>query len=216
MKKGAIFDMDGLLFDTERLYQESWLVIAREWGIIPDPAFPTAVCGTSGAHMRDVVREHYPEVDAEAYIQACLSRVAHILETDVPEKPGIHELLTYLHAQGVKIAVASSSLAHVVENNLRNAGVWGYFDAVVTGEQVKRGKPEPDIFLEAAKRLGLHPEECYVFEDGINGTRAGLAAGCATVMIPDLTAPTEDLINSCAGVYPSLLTALEAIQNGML
>ncbi len=216
MKKGAIFDMDGLLFDTERLYQESWLVIAREWGIIPDPAFPTAVCGTSGAHMRDVVREHYPEVDAEAYIQACLSRVAHILETDVPEKPGIHELLTYLHAQGVKIAVASSSLAHVVENNLRNAGVWEYFDAVVTGEQVKRGKPEPDIFLEAAKRLGLHPEECYVFEDGINGTRAGLAAGCATVMIPDLTAPTEDLINSCAGVYPSLLTALEAIQNGML
>lgn len=216
MKKGAIFDMDGLLFDTERLYQESWLVIAREWGIIPDPAFPTAVCGTSGAHMRDVVREHYPEVDAEAYIQACLSRVAHILETDVPEKPGIHELLTYLHAQGVKIAVASSSLAHVVENNLRNAGVWEYFDAVVTGEQVKRGKPEPDIFLEAAKRLGLHPEECYVFEDGINGTRAGLAAGCATVMIPDLTAPTEDLINSCAGVYPSLLTVLEAIQNGML
>ena len=216
MKKGAIFDMDGLLFDTERLYQESWLVIAREWGIIPDPAFPTAVCGTSGAHMRDVVREHYPEVDAEAYIQACLSRVAHILETDVPEKPGIHELLTYLHAQGVKIAVASSSLAHVVENNLRNAGVWEYFDAVVTGEQVKRGKPEPDIFLEAAKRLGLHPEECYVFEDGINGTRAGLAAGCATVMIPDLPAPTEDLINSCAGVYPSLLTALEAIQNGML
>ena len=216
MKKGAIFDMDGLLFDTERLYQESWLVIAREWGIIPDPAFPTAVCGTSGAHMRDVVREHYPEVDAEAYIQACLSRVAHILETDVPEKPGLHELLTYLHAQGVKIAVASSSLAHVVENNLRNAGVWEYFDAVVTGEQVKRGKPEPDIFLEAAKRLGLHPEECYVFEDGINGTRAGLAAGCATVMIPDLTAPTEDLINSCAGVYPSLLTALEAIQNGML
>lgn len=68
MKKGAIFDMDGLLFDTERLYQESWLVIAREWGIIPDPAFPTAVCGTSGAHMRDVVRKHYPEVDAEAYI----------------------------------------------------------------------------------------------------------------------------------------------------
>ena len=216
MKKGAIFDMDGLLFDTERLYQESWLVIVREWGIIPDPAFPTAVCGTSGAHMRDVVRKHYPEVDVEAYIQACLSRVAHILETNVPEKPGIHELLTYLHAQGAKIAVASSSLAHVVENNLRNAGVWEYFDAVVTGEQVKRGKPEPDIFLEAAKRLGLHPEECYVFEDGINGTRAGLAAGCATVMIPDLTAPTEDLRNSCAGVYPSLLTALEAIQNGML
>lgn len=216
MKNGAIFDMDGLLFDTERLYQESWQVIAHEWGFEPSPDFPRAVCGTNGEHMREVVRSYYPQVDTEKYIAACLARVERCMEQEVREKPGVHEILAYLREQGWRVAVASSSAARLIESNLRRTGIDGYFDAIVSGEQVGRGKPEPDIFLEAARRLGLAPADCYVFEDGINGIRAGLAAGCKTVMIPDLTPPTDAVRQAGVRVYDSLLAALDALQTGAL
>lgn len=216
MKNGAIFDMDGLLFDTERLYQESWQVIAHEWGFETVPGFETAVCGTSGAHMREVVRSYYPQVDTEKYIAACLDRVQRIVQQAVPEKPGIREILSYMHGQGRRLAVASSSAVSLIENNLRQAGIGRYFDAIVSGDQVRRGKPEPDIFLEAARRLELAPADCYVFEDGLNGIRAGLAAGCATVMIPDRTPPTDALRQAGVQVYDSLLDALDALQTGAL
>ena len=108
-------------------------------------------------------------------------------------KPGAGELLEYLSAQGVNIAVASSSGRARILSNLRATGLERFFDAVVSGQQVERGKPEPDIFLLAAKEIGCPPEDCYVFEDSLNGVRAGMAAGCTTVMVPDLVPPLEDL-----------------------
>ena len=86
-----------------------------------------------------------------------------------------------------------------------------YFDAVVSGEDVTHGKPAPDIFLLAANRLGCNPADCYVFEDGINGVRAGLAAGCTTIMVPDTVLPTDEVRAACAGVFASLDEAREAI-----
>ncbi|MDO4175095.1 MAG: HAD family phosphatase [Eubacteriales bacterium] len=214
MKLGAIFDMDGLLFDTERLYQENWIVVAKEFGQQPDPGFPKAICGTSGIHALEVVRSYYPAVDAEAFLQSGIDKVTQILQTSVPEKPGVHEILRYLKEHHVRIAVASSSVRTMVQHNLAAAGIASYFDAVVSGQDVVYGKPEPDIFLLAAKRLGIPPHDCYVFEDGINGTHAGIAAGCATVMIPDLTQPSEELRAACVGVYDSLLAAKKALEQG--
>lgn len=214
MKLGAIFDMDGLLFDTERLYQENWIVVAKEFGQQPHPDFPKAICGTSGIHAQEVVYNHYPTVDAAAFIQSCIDKVNRILQNSIPEKPGIHEILSYLHEKGVRIAVASSSVKPMVEHNLKLAGISQYFDVVVSGQEVMYGKPEPDIFLLAAKKLGLSSMDCYVFEDGINGVRAGIAAGCATIMIPDLTQPTEELRSACAGIYSSLLEAKIALEQG--
>ena len=212
MKKGSIFDMDGLLFDTERLYRDSWVEMAVKFGQTPDPAFPRAICGTSGEHSLEVIHAHYPTVDAAEFHACGIARVQEMLENGVPEKPGIREILSYFREHGVKTAVASSSGRAMIESNLRRAQVIGYFDVIVSGDQIRHGKPEPDIFLEAARRLGCAPEDCYVLEDGINGVRAGLAAGCATIMIPDLTEPTEELRAACAGVYPSLLAALDAIR----
>ena len=214
MKKGAIFDMDGLLFDTERLYKESWEVMAGQFGQVHNPEFPAAVAGTSGTGMEAVVRKYYPEVDPQAFIQGCMDRVAGIIRISVPEKPWAREILAFFREHNVPVAVASSSAREQIESNLRLTGLTDCFDAVVSGQEVTRGKPEPDIFLLAAEKIGISPEDCYVFEDGINGARAGVAAGCATVMIPDLMQPTEDLRQSCAGIYPDLLAERDAIGEG--
>lgn len=215
MKRGTIFDMDGLLLDTERLYQKSWVEMARAFGQLPAPAFPSSVSGTSGEGMREVIRRYYPAVDPYAFQAGCLVRVDAILEKQGPPvKPGAGELLEYLSVQGVNIAVASSSGRDRILSNLRATGLERFFDAVVSGQQVERGKPEPDIFLLAAEEIDCPPEDCYVFEDSLNGVRAGMAAGCITVMVPDLVPPPEGLVVS--RVCASLHEARKLIEKGLL
>ena len=216
MKKGAIFDMDGLLFDTERIYRESWEKLAPEFGQEPNPDFPSAVAGTSGERMYQVVYQYYPSIDAEKFISQVTKRVAELVSQSVPEKPGMYELLEYFYKKGTKMAVASSSRQEIVQNNLNKANAVHYFDAVVSGNEVVHSKPAPDIFLLAAKRIGCAPSDCYVFEDGINGARAGIAAGCTTVMVPDLTPPTEDLKANCACICRSLHEVKERVIAGLL
>ncbi|MDE7242968.1 MAG: HAD family phosphatase [Oscillospiraceae bacterium] len=204
MKKGAIFDMDGTLFDTERLYAKSWTITAEQFGFVPNQDFPLAVAGTSGEGQREVIRQYYPEADALAFQNECIAGLEKMLQNGLPEKPGVRELLTFFRENGVKMAVASSNSRGRIEKNLRRAGIEDFFDAVVSGEEVSRGKPFPDIFLLSAQRLGCAPEDCYVFEDSLNGTRAGIAAGCATFMIPDMVPPTKDLRDGCTGIYATL------------
>ena len=126
------------------------------------------------------------------------------LKTTVPKKKGLDELLAWLKARGLPAAVASSTYRSLVERNLRTAGVEEYFRKVVTGDQVEHGKPAPDIFLLAARQLGLAPGNCLVLEDSFNGVRAGAAAGCVTVMIPDLSQPTPELLSLCSGCLEDL------------
>lgn len=213
--KGAIFDMDGLLLDTEKVYQEQWLETAKQFGQKPLLEFAAAVSGTSGEGQRQIIRRWYPEVDAYAFQKDCISTVDSRLDRQcAPEKPGAREILEFLRSQGLKTAVASSSSQERIRSNLRQRELEGLFDAVVSGQEAARGKPEPDIFLLAAERIGCPPEACYVFEDSVNGVRAGLAAGCKTVMVPDLVPPPENL--SGYSVCSSLLEAKELIERGTL
>ncbi|MGM9616201.1 HAD family hydrolase [Butyricicoccus sp.] len=214
MKAGAIFDMDGTLLDTERLYRETWEELAVEYGREPDPQFPRAVAGTSGDHMLDIIEQYYPGLDTQAFRQDCLDRVKEKVAQQVPPKPGMEQLLSYLHQKGVKLAVASSNSVEQIEKNLCLCGALPYFDAIAGGDEVIYGKPAPDIFLLAAERLGIPPRNCYVFEDGINGVRAGVGAGCTTVMIPDGNLPTEEMYRICAGVYDTLLDVRAALEQG--
>lgn len=216
MKQAAIFDMDGLLFDTERLYQESWVEMAKQFGQVPSPGFPQDICGTSGAHSLAVIRKHYPEVDAQAFLDGGTARVAECAAEYLPIKPGARELLDFLKGHGVRLAVASSSPLEMIMQNLGYAKMESYFDVIVSGRQVKNGKPKPDIFLKAAKMLGCAPKDCYVFEDGINGVYAGIAAGCVTVMVPDLMQPIPDLRKKCTAVCTSLLEVRDRIAGNEL
>lgn len=214
MKAGVIFDMDGTLLDTEQMYRDAWTELAVEYGQEPDPKFPRAVAGTNGDHMIAIIKQYYPDVDGKQFMLDCLERVKNRVAQAVPKKDGMDEILEFLHQRGVKIAVASSNSVEQIEKNFRLCSALQYFDAIVGGEEVVYGKPEPDIFLLAAQRLGIPPWNCYVFEDGINGVRAGVAAGCATVMIPDGNLPTEEMYRICAGVYDNLHEVKKALEQG--
>lgn len=216
MKKGAIFDMDGLLFDTETVYQRGWTIIADEFGVTRKPELGKACCGTTGDLTERLVHEYHPTVDAKAYIRRVIEYVHDEAEKSLPVMEGAREILAYFHEHGVRIATASSSTVAQIEKNLSQSGLRDYFDAVVGGDLVTHGKPAPDIFLLAAECIGVPPADCYVFEDGYNGLRGAAAAGCAPVMIPDTMPPIDEMRTLCKGIYPSLSDAMNAIQRGDL
>lgn len=216
MKTGAIFDMDGLMFDTESLYQNAWRQEARRMGITLGDDFVMEICGTNGDLLLSIVKKYYHTDDPIRIRDAVIQSVEDHLRQEVPVKPGLFEILKYLKEQGVKLAVASSSYPALIRRNLANSDTEPYFDAVVSGTNVPNGKPAPDIFLFAADQLGIDPKDCYVFEDSINGVHAGLAAGCETVMVPDYVGPDETVLRSRATVCASLNEALEKIRSGSL
>ena len=212
--RGAIFDMDGLLIDSERLWQRTWRALAEERGVTLGDGFAREVIGTGGARTREVLARYYRTDETQALLRECSARV-YALEADgVPLKAGVRTILDGLRAAGYRLAVASSSPMEMIERNLRLDGIDGYFDELVSGRTVAHSKPAPDVFLLAAKRLGLPPEECWVFEDSHSGVEAGWRAGCRTVMIPDLVPPDERMETMCWGIFPSLGEAWEAIRNG--
>ena len=213
MLAGAIFDMDGLMFDTEQIWQKNWKLIADEMGVDLAEEFKFNICGTNGALMNAVIEKYYHVEDGAPIAADCKRRVHDDLLESCPEKPGVHEILEFLKKNGVRIAVASSSTPEQIRRNLKNTNTEHLVDAVVSGSQVAHGKPAPDIFLKAAEEIGLPASECYVFEDAFNGVRAGYASGAKTIMIPDLSQP-DDEMRRIASVYPSLIEAMEAIEKG--
>ena len=215
-KKGIIFDMDGVLYDTERLYQESWARTALDLAGREEKTFPMAMCGSSGVSGRRIIHEYFPEVDVEEFMDHCYALYRDRIACDLPEKPGVREILEYLKETGTKIAIASGSPASVIRSNLTRSGVLAYFDAIVGGNEVADGKPAPDIFLKAAKKIGLAPEDCYVFEDGRNGLLGAKAAGCSPVMIVDLTKPDKELKEICTAIFDNLTSAQTAMERGIL
>ena len=202
--KGAIFDMDGLLFDTENIFQETWREVAAENDVTLGADFVGDICGTSGSHMCRVIEKHYGVADGSFIMEECMRRVREKLRVHVPKKPGAERIVKTFHDKGVRLAVASSSYPEQIESNLALAGLREYFDEVVSGKEVEHGKPAPDIFLLAAKRIGCAPEECYVFEDSENGIRAGKTAGCTAIMIPDILTPSKEIREIADGIYDSL------------
>lgn len=210
--KGAIFDMDGLLFDTERVYQQTWQEIAQEKGVELDSDFAKAISGTNGEYMCHVIEHYYHVPDGKDIIEECMKRVREKLSRYVPIKEGVHEILSFFQKKGIRMAVASSSKKEQIESNLKIAGIREYFSEVISGTEVKRGKPAPDIFLLAAERICCEPGECYVLEDSENGIKAGYAAGCITVMVPDLIEASSEILPYCRLVCSDLIKAERKIR----
>ena len=193
MINGVIFDMDGTMFDTERMWATFWEPALAALGLPYKEGLAEAARGTAGVTTRNVVRQFYGEdCDAEAIVDS-LHRVADevFFSAPVPKKPGLDELLAWLDAQHIPMAVASSSREAMIRHNLDAWGLTHYFKAIVSGQHVAHSKPDPEIFLLTAQKLGVEPARCLVLEDSYNGVRAGAAGGFVTVMVPDLV-PADD------------------------
>ena len=216
MKKGAIFDMDGLMFDTEVIYGRAWGLAGERLGVTIPDGFHAAVSGSTGENAKQIIRTFLPEVDCVALMELTYQISYDLQRQTLPEKPGLHEILEFFRSHGVKMAVASSTQREQVEWNLKQSGIRSYFDTVVTGQDVSHSKPDPEAFLTASARLGLPASDCYVFEDSFNGVRAGHAAACCTIMIPDLRQPDQEIARYYDACFPDLLTALQQIKKGII
>ena len=196
MIKGAVFDMDGLMFDTERLVYENWQNMMDERGYDYDLDFFKTTVGKRKNEVQRLYFDRFGD-DFPYWELADLGKaryVERVKAEGIPIKKGLIELLTFLKERGIKTALATSTSRQTAEFNLKSAGVTEYFDALVCGGDVTNGKPHPEVFLTAAAALGEKPGDCVAFEDSINGIKSAHAAGMTTVMVPDFLAPTDEIM----------------------
>ena len=192
MIDGVIFDMDGLMFDTERIWATLWRPALATLGLSYKEGLDVAARGTAGDSMRAVLRRFYgPDCDTDAIIEALHAQAEKAFQAPPPKKPGLDEILTWLDAQHIPMAVASSSRMASIRHHLDGWGLTHYFKVIVSGEQFSASKPDPEIFKRAAEALGTQPGRTLVLEDSYNGVRAGARGGFVTVMVPDLS-PADD------------------------
>jgi HAD superfamily hydrolase (TIGR01509 family) len=198
--------MDGTMFDTERLFIDTWIELGQKTGWpITEEMLSESIGGPQGSLGR-VLQKHFDgKFDFEAVrpVSREISERNH-KERGVPVKPGLYELLDYLAANGYKTAVATSTHFEGVIKNFEAAGVSKYFHAIVSGDMVERGKPDPEIYLTACKKLGLRPEECLSIEDSTPGLLSACRAGLEVVMIPDIAKTDERLDEYTFAVLASL------------
>ncbi len=195
MVSGIIFDMDGVLIDSERQSNEGWLWAAEQLGVDMPMWLIDSFKGAPAELCCKFFDDYYK--GAIDYWEAKELRTQHVYkirETEgIPVKKGVKDIFEYIRNNGLKCAVATSTRRESAEKTLHEIGVWDYLDAVVYGDEVEHGKPEPDIFLRAAKAIGISPSEAVVVEDSINGIKAGYAAGMRVVHIPDTIAIDDDI-----------------------
>lgn len=210
----VVFDMDGIIFDSERAVLESWYVVAdrHDLGDITE-AF-LACTGVNDRETKEIMLSRF----GEDFPYDEYSKEASVIFHEkydggkLPMKIGVKEILTFLKDSGKKIALASSTRRPVVEAELRDAGVLEFFDELVTGDVVKRSKPDPEIYLLACEKIGVAPERCYAIEDSYNGVRSASRGGLKAIMVPDLLPANDEMKELTESVQESLLDVIEYLK----
>lgn len=202
--KAAIFDMDGLILDSERTVLNIWEKIGEKYGFENIRAYGISVIGKNKKATIDEFERVYGEsgVPYEKELRAVYNEMAQ--KGEVPLKPNTLELLNAMKSAGMKIAIASSSTREEITSQLGPLGALELFDAIVSGDQVTRSKPDPEIFLKACDALNVKPEESLGLEDSYNGVRSCEASGLYTIMVPDLIAPNDEMKDLADIILPSL------------
>lgn len=193
--QGVIFDMDGLMFDTERLSARCWEQVGREFGLDITEPFLVGVRGVTRREFQRIFEQSFGD---RADYETVMGRKTELFRQEirqngVPVKPGLPELLAFLREQRVPAAMATATSREIARRYLSETGLTAFFDQLVFGDQVRRGKPDPEIFLCAAQKLGARPKHSVVLEDSLNGVLAGIRGGFRTIMVPDMTQPPPEL-----------------------
>ena len=211
----VIFDMDGLILDSERMYTVAWRDVAKKWGI---PLTETMIRETIGMNITSsrayFLEKFGPDFPYDPFHDEVRERTyALIEEENVPLKPYAEEALRTLRDAGFTLALATGTREFVSRKYLDYHGLMPYFTRSCFGEEVKRGKPAPDAFLQTAEKLGADPIDCAVLEDSTNGILAAKAAGMTALWVPDLVGPEErpDIAARADGIFESLRQAVEWI-----
>lgn len=215
MKNTVVFDMDGVLFDTERLCQDSWLAVAEENGLPGmKEIFPQCIGLNANDSRRIVMNAYGEDFDYEGFRgQASVWFWDYIEKNGLPMKPGVRELLDWLKENGWTVGLASSTRRSSVLNHLEQAGIRDYFSTVITGDMVEHSKPQPDIYLMACRELDADPKEAYAIEDSPNGIRSAHAAGMTPLMVPDMIAPDEEMRRLSSCIFKDLFEVMEYFNN---
>jgi HAD superfamily hydrolase (TIGR01509 family) len=210
MFSAAVFDMDGLLLDSERLIRDAWIQASFENGIAFSESVYLEVVGRNSADSTSILMDHIGDdlVFSKICAQADTLLSERTISLGYPVKPGAIELLSLLNERNIPCCVASSTNRAEVRRRLQKSGLDGFFDAIVGGDEVLKGKPNPDLFLLAAGRIGVSPGHCLVFEDSEHGARGAIAAGMSAILVPDLKTPCAGVQAMCVNVLPSLVEAL--------
>ena len=211
---GLIFDMDGLMVDTEKLLTRFWREAAAFYGWEMKQEHVLGIRSLAGKYAGPKLqREISPDFD---YAKVRLKRIelmnAYIEKNGIEKKPGLDELLAYLHEQQYRIAVATATDRERTDSYLKQVQVYDFFDTFVCGDMVTTGKPDPEIYLKSSAALGLKPEQCLALEDSPNGILSAYRAGCKAVMIPDLSQPDEELKKYLSACVPSLVDIITLLK----
>ena len=210
MNTSILFDMDGVIFDSERACLSCWSVVAEKWGLEEvEPVFRKCI-GTNDYQTRMIVEEAYAPEYGEGIADRLLAESskqwhARYDEQPLPVKAGVTEILEYLKEKGVPVGLASSTKKAKAEEELRMAGLLSYFDRVIGGDAVKISKPDPEIYLIACKEMGTEPEAVIAIEDSYNGIRSAHAAGIRPIMVPDMVPPDEEMKRLSLAVCADLI-----------
>ncbi len=211
--RAVVFDMDGLMFDSERYVQKSWDIAGEILGYGPLGHNIVNTLGTNRKNREIYFKKHYgQDFPFEKFLDTYRNAYWEMSKGNgVPAKEGLHELLEVLKKYHIKMGVATSSSGEHAFGNLKREGIEDYFQAVITGNMVEHGKPEPDIYIEACRQLHIRPEQAIALEDAVNGIKAAHQAGMMPVMIPDIVRNTSMIDGILFAVYDSLLDLAEEL-----
>jgi HAD superfamily hydrolase (TIGR01509 family) len=205
-RAGVIFDMDGLMLDTERVARIACQEAARLGGYEMSDALFESLIGRTSRDSTGLLQAAFgPDFDSDKYNREC-NRLfeEYIMKHGVPLKDGVHEILADLSARKIPLGVATSTRNPNARRRLEATGLMKYFAVLVTGDEIARGKPEPDIYFEAIRRLEIDPATSYALEDSPPGVRSAQGAGLKVIMVPDLITPTPEIASLTEFVAKSL------------
>lgn len=209
----VIFDMDGVLIDTEKHYNAAWCQAATEAGFPFTREHALLLRSCEAKEGEKLMQGIFgPSFDYYAIRERRRELVRERLaQYGLEKKPGVEETLRFLRAKGIKTAVATATALDITKSHLTTIGVYDLFDSIVSAKNVAHGKPEPDVYLYACEQIGERPQDCMAVEDSPNGIMATYRAGLRTVMVPDLTQPDEELTKYLYACVNSLSDLCELV-----